>query len=230
MSRFNDFHSAYVLHTRKYRDTSLLIELFSRDEGRYSLVARGARGSKSKFNLQLFSPLMVSSFGRGELKTASVIESNGLGYNLSGKNLFIGLYVNELLFRALGKFDPFENLFDRYDELLGMLQSDFFDTSALRLFEISLLADLGYGISFDIESSTGDAIVPDKFYCYFVEDGFRYLVNGNDNAGAIEGRHLLAISQGIIDLDGDKILRNIVRKSVDQLLGGKALNSRKLFA
>ena len=76
MPRSNKFHAAYILHTRKYRDTSLLIELFSRDEGRYTLVARGARGKKSRLNVQLFSPVMVSSFGRGELKTATAIESN----------------------------------------------------------------------------------------------------------------------------------------------------------
>ena len=131
MPRSNKFHAAYILHTRKYRDTSLLIELFSRDEGRYSLVAKGARVKKSRFNLQLFSPVMVSSFGRGELKTATAIESNGLGYQLPGKNLFIGLYINELLFHVLGKFDPVPNIFDRYSDLLAKLQSDAFNTSNL---------------------------------------------------------------------------------------------------
>lgn len=230
MSGSNNFHAAYILHSRKYRDTSLLIELFSRDEGRYTLVARGARGKKSKFNLQLFSPVMVSSFGRGELKTASAIESNGLGYQLSGKNLFIGLYINELLFHVLGKFDPFPNIFDRYGDLLAKLQSDAFATSNLRLFELSLLADLGYGISFDVESLTGDPIMPDKYYFYFIEDGFHYALEGKRNLRPIEGKHILAIAQGKIDIKGDKILRDIVRQSVDHLLGGKPLNSRKLFA
>ena len=206
MSRSNNFHSAYILHTRKYRDTSSLVELFSREEGRYTLVARGARGKKSRFNLQLFSPVAVSSFGRGELKTAIAIEPNGPGYHLSGRNLFIGLYINELFFHLLGKFDPFQNLFDRYSELLAMLQSGTFDIGNLRLFEISLLADLGYGISFDIESVTGDAIVPDKFYSYFVEDGFHYVQDGKDNLRTIEGRHLLAFSEGRIDITGEKIL------------------------
>lgn len=230
MSSSNNFGSAYILHTRKYRDTSLLIDLFSRDEGRYTLVARGARGKKSRFNLQLFAPVMVSSFGGGELKTASAIESNGLGYRLSGKNLFIGLYLNELLFNVIGKFDPFPNLFDRYGELLAMLQSDTFATRNLRLFEISLLADLGYGISFDVESLTGDPIMADRSYFYVIEDGFHYASEGKHNLRAIEGRHILAIAQGKIDRNGDKILRDIVRKSVDHLLGGKPLNSRKLFA
>ena len=72
--------------------------------------------------------------------------------------------------------------------------------------------------------------MPDRYYCYFIEDGFHYALEGKHNLRPIEGRHILAIGQGIIDINGDKILRDIVRKSVDHLLGGKPLNSRKLFA
>ncbi|HAK52209.1 MAG TPA: DNA repair protein RecO [Gammaproteobacteria bacterium] len=229
MSRPAELHAAYVLHTRKYRDTSLLVEVFSRDEGRYTLVAKGARSKKPRFHLQLFSPVLVSSVGRGELKTATEVEANGPGYLLAGRNLMIGMYVNELLYRLVGKYDPTPHLFDRYSQLLSLLQSEPFDTGYLRAFEISLLAELGYGISFDVESTTGDTIMDDGRYCYFVEDGFHY-AGENQSARTIEGRHLRAIAEGRIDADADRVARGIVRQSVDQILGGKPLHSRRLFA
>ena len=221
-------HRSYILHTRKYRDTSLLVEVLSRDEGRYTLIVKGVRRQKPRFHLQLFSPLLLSSIGRSELKTAREVEADGPGYHLAGRNLMIGMYVNELLYRLMGKFDPIPSLFDRYGQLLSLLESEPFDTGYLRAFEISLLADLGYGISLSIESTTGDEIDNEGRYCYFVEDGFHY-AGENNSAKAIEGRHLRAIAEGRIDADADRVARGVVRQSVDQLLGGKPLHSRRLF-
>ena len=37
---------AFILHTRPYRETSALVDFFSRHYGRFRAVARGARGTK----------------------------------------------------------------------------------------------------------------------------------------------------------------------------------------
>jgi DNA repair protein RecO (recombination protein O) len=228
MFRATELNASYILHTRKYRETSLLVEVLSREEGRYTLIVKGARSKKPRFHLQLFSPVLVSSIGRSELRTAREVEADGPGYHIAGRNLMIGMYVNELLYRLTGKFDPIPSLFDRYGQLLSLLQSEPFDTGYLRAFEISLLADLGYGISFGVESTTGDEIVDEGRYCYFVEDGFHY-AGENHSARTIEGKHLRAIAEGRIDADADRVARGVVRQSVDQLLGGKPLHSRRLF-
>jgi DNA repair protein RecO (recombination protein O) len=219
----------FILHTRKYRDTSLLVEVFSREQGRYTLVARGARSKKPKFQLQLFSPVLISVFGRGELKTARTIEANGPGFQLSGTNLLIGMYVNELLYRLVGKFDPCPLVFERYPELLQGLQGEVLPLAQLRQFEIDLLSDLGYGISFDVESETGDAIKPDRRYHFIVEDGFHYLSADQPSHNAIVGQDLLSIAAGSIDSSTDRVAKRIIRQSVDHLLGGKPLHSRRLF-
>ena len=220
----------FVIHTRKYRDTSLLVEVLSREQGRYTLVARGARSKKPKFQLQLFSPVLVSAFGRGELKTARTIEADGPGYQLTGANLLIGMYVNELLYRLVGKFDPCPLVFDRYVQLLHTLQEQTSLIAQLRQFEIDLLSDLGYGISFDVESETGDAIQPDRRYHFIVEDGFRYLSADQSSHNAIVGQDLLSIAAGSIDSSTDRVAKRVIRQSVDHLLGGKPLHSRRLFA
>ena len=230
MSRQRPLQSSFVLHTRKYRDTSLLVEIFSRDEGRYTLVARGARSRKPRYHLQLFAPVLVSTYGRGELKTARDIEANGSGYLLAGRNLMIALYVNELLYRLVGKYEPLPEVFDRYKKLINLLQAKEFPIAMLREFELSLLSDLGYGISFDVEAGTGDPIRQDCRYRFVVEDGFHYLAEGAAVDRAVEGKYLLAIAEGNIDAKADGIAKWVIRQSVDQLLNGSPLHSRKLFA
>ena len=222
----------FILHTRKYRDTSSLVEVFSREAGRYTLVARGARSKNNRYGncLQLFVPLLIASVGQGELKTARNMENDGAPYHLYGPNLIIGMYVNELLYRLLGKFDPFTALYDRYETLLNALQSESFDTSMLRDFELSLLSDLGYGISFDIEAETGDPITRDQRYHFVVEDGFHYLPGNDASVRVIEGEHILNIADGKLDATADQIAKWVVRQSVNQLLGGRILNSRMFFS
>ena len=42
-----DGQPAYVLHSYPFRETSLIVEVFSRDHGRVALLARGARRPRS---------------------------------------------------------------------------------------------------------------------------------------------------------------------------------------
>ena len=88
-----DAQHVYILHTRKYRDTSLIADVFSREEGRYSLVFRGARSIKSRHKslLQPFSPVLVSAYGKGEMRTAGALDFAGRPSRLKGENLFIGM-------------------------------------------------------------------------------------------------------------------------------------------
>ncbi len=222
----------FILHTRKYRDTSSLVEVFSRETGRYTLVARGARSKNNRYGncLQLFVPLLIASVGQGELKTARNMENNGAPYHIYGPGLIIGMYVNELLYRLLGKFDPYTALYDRYETLLNALQSESFDTFILRDFELSLLSDLGYGISFDIEAETGDPIIRNQRYHFVVEDGFHYLPDNDPSVRAIEGEHILDIADGKLDATADQIAKWVIRQSINQLLGGRILNSRMYFS
>ena len=112
---------AYILHARNYRDTSLILDLFTRDSGRYSVVSKGVRSPRSKIRsrLQPFSPLLIASVGRGDLKTSTAIDFPRKPFGLMGKGLMLGLYVNELLYRLLDRFEPIAGLYQGYEDLLS---------------------------------------------------------------------------------------------------------------
>ena len=88
---------AFILHARAWRETSLLIEAFTREHGRVGLVARGVRGARSRFaraSLQPLQPLLLGWSARGELGTLTSAEQTGSPWRLSGDALIAGMYVN----------------------------------------------------------------------------------------------------------------------------------------
>src|SRR5476649_1411082 len=100
---------AFILHHRPYRETSVLLELFTLEYGRITALARGVRQTRSRLKplLQLFVPLLISWQGKGELVTLTAAESNGYPNRLLGTGLLNGLYLNELLVRILQKHDSY---------------------------------------------------------------------------------------------------------------------------
>jgi DNA repair protein RecO (recombination protein O) len=221
--------AAYVLHARDYRDTSQILELFSRSEGRFSVVARGSRGARSKLKgrLQPFTPLLVGCVGRGEMKTATTIDFPKPACLPFGDQLLLGLYVNELLYRLLGRYDPMPRVYDGYEMLLGQLQVEEISIQAVRYFELLLLQELGYGINFDYDAGNGTAINADSVYRYVVHEGF-YVTNqtGED---FYPGTELIAISSGDLVQVAERRLKKITRQSLAELLGEKPLKSRAMF-
>src|SRR3977135_285512 len=119
-----------------YRETSLLLEVFTRAFGRVSMVARGARSPRSPLRgvLLAFQPLALSWFGKGELRTLARAEWIGGQPLLHGEALMCGFYLNELLLRLLPREDPHDALFLRYWETLRELASHRGSGSAPRLF------------------------------------------------------------------------------------------------
>jgi len=180
----------YVLHHWPYRDTSLLVEILTRDYGRVGLVARGAKRSKSRLYglLQPFIPLILSWTGRGDLGTLNSAESQGPVNWLSGRSLMSGFYVNELLLRLLHRHDPHARLFGEYVDVLWRLSEmtvkngtgftmqsqngmNHCEQRALRIFEKNLLRELGYGLVLDHDVVTGQPIMADRHYDYFPDRG-----------------------------------------------------------
>ena len=159
---------AYLLHRKPFRDTSLLLEVFTREFGRIGLVARGARGPRSKLKgvLQPYQPLLLSWSGRGELPTLTSAESQAGALFLQGNALISGFYLNELLMRLLARHDPHTELFISYQTALQrLIMNDELDWT-LRLFERDLLQQLGYGLLLTHEGQSGAEVEPDSRYCY----------------------------------------------------------------
>lgn len=140
---------AWLLASRAYGDSSLLLEVFAREHGRIGLVARGARGPKSRLRglLQTFTPLLLSWSGRGDLATLTGAEAQAAAIALGGERIFYGWYLNELLTRLLHRHDAHAALFDLYAALMPALTGSEAEAQrALRLFEKYLLAEIGYGL------------------------------------------------------------------------------------
>ncbi|MBL8431584.1 MAG: DNA repair protein RecO, partial [Dechloromonas sp.] len=171
-----DGQPAYVLHAYPFRETSLIVEVFSRDFGRMALLARGARRPRSAIRglLMAFQPLELGWAGKGEVLTLMKAEWQGGQPLLAGPALFCGYYLNELLMHLLPREDAHEKLFARYSEMLSRLAEE--DAGAgereagLRRFEKALLQELGYGLTLNHDSS-GSEIIAAAHYTYRMEQG-----------------------------------------------------------
>lgn len=175
--------SCFVLHQIAYRDSSAIVEVFSRHHGRVGLVARGIKSPKSKLRglLQPFTPLLVSWSGKGDLHSLRTAEAQGRTIALPGMWLMSGFYLNELLMRLLMRHDEHEVLYSQYEAALVSLsaisahehaeQKNREHQRILRLFEKALLEELGYGLVLDHDVDSGDPIAAAGRYTYFLEKG-----------------------------------------------------------
>ncbi len=229
---------AYVLHRRPYRNSSLLVELLTRDHGRVGVIARGARQLKSRYHglLAQFQPLLVAWSGRGELGSIGQVERDGTAFHLHGNSLVCGFYVNELLMRLMHRDDPSPAIFYAYKQVLGTLADGKVGNEiALRLFERDLLEALGYGLALAFDAETGEAIRPESVYNYFLDKGPTLANGGTTSRGGVEtirlrGSSLTALARGELDdIDTLKEVKRLTRMTLGRLLGNKPLNSRSLF-
>lgn len=227
MSERVDGDPAFVLHTRPWRETSLIVDILSRHHGRLGLVARGARraGAAVKARLIPFQPLTLSWFGRGQLRTLHAAEWQGGGLMLRGHALMCGFYLNELLLRLLPEGDAHEALFDHYNQALADLNVRPEMEPVLRRFELDLLSELGYAQSLG-HLASGGKLDPEARYGYEVGTG----VTLPSHATTYSGRTLLALaagdfSQPVTLAEGKLLMRCLLA----HYLGDKPLSTRQLL-
>ena len=225
---------AYVLHSRPYRDSSLLLETFTAEQGRLGLVARGARrrarGGSAAALLQPFTPLLLSFSGRSELKTLTAMESVGSALALRGDRLYSGMYLNELLVRLLHRHDPHPQLFAAYGEALAGLAGASQSDEVLRSFELTLLGELGYSLDLSSDGRTGEPVCAGDLYQYEAEYGM-VRVSGSRVArhGVYSGDELLAMAAGQFGGIARRASKRLLREALAVHLGGAPLRSRDLF-
>ena len=154
-----DHQPGFVLHSYAWRETSLIVETFTREFGRVAVVARGAKRPTSQFRglLSPFNPIALSWSGRNEIKTLVRAEWLGGMQPLRGDSLLAAFYANELLVRLLARGDAHQQTFGSYVELLQSLARTARHDAALRTFELDLLQDIGYAMPLD-RCTEGSAI------------------------------------------------------------------------
>ena len=165
---------AFVLHSYSYRETSLIVEVFTKQFGRIGVVAKGARRPNSLLRsaLQSFQPLYVSWGGRAELKTLYGAELRFGLPRLKGTALMSGFYINELILKLLIRDDPHERLFEVYEGAIHALSVKKPEVEKiLRRFERILLAELGYGLTLTHDVKTQKEIKEGEVYTYIMGVG-----------------------------------------------------------
>ncbi len=224
---------AYVLHHRPYRDTSRIVDLFTRDHGRLTVFARGVRGSKAGLAaaLQAFQPILVSWSSKGEAGQLNAAELVGEPKALPAARLLSGFYLNELLLKLLHLHDPQTEVFDLYNATLQSLKSDSDELLALRLFEKRLLEILGFGLSLQHEAETGLAIESQRCYRYVLELGpLPVQASVNAAKGVYSGAGLLALATETLgDTQHKSEARYLLRAALDHVLDGRRLQSREIL-
>jgi DNA repair protein RecO (recombination protein O) len=225
---------AFVLHSRQYRDSSLLLEVFSAEYGRISLLAKGAkrmvRGRSGGAILQPFIPLLLSFSGRTELKTLTASEVAGPALALRGERLFSGIYLNELMVRLLHSQDAYPDLFLVYGEALAALAGTEPIDEVLRRFEFSLLDQLGYGFDLLTEGNSGAPVEAQLWYNYHRDIGLVECGGGDTaNHPVFSGADILAIAGGEHSDTSRRTAKRLLRQALAGHLGDKPLKSRELF-
>ncbi len=223
---------AFVLHSYPYRETSLIIDVLSRDHGRIALAAKGAKRPHSALRgvLQTFQPLTLSWTGKGEVRTLTGAEWVGGMLPLTGDALLCGFYVNELLVKFCAREDPHPDLFRHYVVTLTRLAHDEPPVQVLRSFERVLLRETGYALALN-RTVNRKTVVAEGRYVFDPERGVR---EASDEWPA---QWPVLAGQTLLDMEQDDYHRPqtvaqskaLMRFLLNTYLGGTPLATRQIL-
>src|SRR6266850_56402 len=235
MKRRAQHEPGYVLHTYPYKETSLIVEAFTRRFGRVALLARGARRPRSAMRgiLLSFYPLRLTWSASAELGTLIGADWAGAKRPLAGRGLMCGFYVNELVLRLLPRDDPHEALFDFYTESLNELSAGAEQGPALRRFEKRMLAELGYAPLLEHDAAS-EPIDPERQYVYEPERGpveVKSAAHGSPRSDlVVSGRTLLDVARDEYGRPETRDeARSLMRALIGQRLHGQVLHTRTVL-
>jgi DNA repair protein RecO (recombination protein O) len=242
-SRQIQINLCYILHSRPYQDNSLIIQCLSWERGLISILSKGARSSKKQLLslLQPFQSLSISYLGKGDLYILTGVELHSQVNShistplLKGKSIYCAYYINELILRLLPIEETNPDLFSLYQKTLHKLQNTDSIEIVLRIFEIRLLAILGYELNLQYDIHTGKKIKENINYYYDplsgpyeIED--KLLCNSKQQITCVSGKTLLAIS--FLDFESQQVKKEsklLLRQVLQNHLGDKPLKSREVY-
>lgn len=230
----HEFHKAWLLHRRPYKERSVIAEFLVEDYGRVAMVVRGVRQSKSRLSslLQPFHQVLTRWKGRGDLKTLVDLELDRFTF-LAGERLYCGFYVNELLMRSIIPGQLVDGVADLYRETLAHLNQDAPLEPLLRSFELDLLKLCGYAPSLDRDALSGAPIKEGVVYCFEPECGL-VPTNGpiahHERPFCYTADLLKALSvRDFSNADFHSGFKRFTRQAMKPLIGERPVQSRMLF-
>ncbi len=218
---------AFILQSRSFRETSLIIEVLTRDFGRISLLAKGVRKAKSRTLglLRPFVPLSVSFSGKTELKLLNDAEMIQPGIELTGLALYCGFYVNELVACFLHKYDPHPEVFGHYQACLDCLSGGEAIEAALRHFELNLIELAGYGLQLEYDYVFERPVDPLKRYRFNIERGPTEAADGHYSGKTLQALQSREFTDPRVLSEAKMLMRTVL----DVYLQGKPLKSRAVI-
>ena len=222
----SNIQEAFVIHSRPYKETSLIVTFLCRDAGKISAVAKGAKRKKSKFSghLEPFQLLNIDFRGKSDLKTLYLAEATEPYKDVFNKeSLYSAFYVNELMNFLLVHSDESEELFKFYKECIEELKAKDDVEPILRNFELDILANLGYQIDFFNDLNSGEEINTEKNYKYSPQSGFRESNEGYD------GKIIIDIGNRNFSPEALKLSKEINRKAIEYYFEELNIKSRVFF-
>jgi len=235
--------AAYILNRRAYQESSLILDVFSIQYGRLSIIAKGAMRSKKQWSalLQAFQPLLLSWSGRSSLKTLIAVEAPSSAHLLGSERLFCAYYLNEILLKLLPESEKNTEIFVAYTEALQSLKDKTIEMElVLRVFEVELLTKLGLAPDFTFDLK-GDLIQAQQVYILKPQSGFQRVSTWAQQAMLFDGKTLISLKESQFDQSGyfssdtDQIQfrrqsKVLMRLLLNHALGGREIKSRELFS
>lgn len=223
---FVSLQPACIMQHKQYRESSLLLTLFTRDYGLVSVVAKGVRKKKRPQTALLmpFALLQVSFTGKAELKTLTNVEIID-HFSLAGIAPYCGFYLNELIEHFLYRFDPHPEVFELYLQCLRELTETKSIEQILRVFELKLTQYAGYGLNFTHQGAANSIETADKIYQYLPGYGLQ-----ESRDGYVSGKTLMMLESGqALDAAGLGEAKMLMRQVLDDHLQGKEIKSRAVL-
>lgn len=221
---------AYVLHSRPFRETSVLLDILTPEHGRLSGIMRGIRAAKRGNNPRPFVRYSATWAGRGEVLNLSKLETLSAYHFADMRRMLCALYMNELIVKLTTRANPSNTLFKLYDGALQTLRAGQVADAVLREFEAELLDALGYGVHLDDRDSSGAAIDPNDTYLYDLDSGGVHRCRSDSTQGAISGKALWGIKHGqYTDAGIARELKHFFRRILDHHLQGREIYARKIL-
>ena len=238
--------AAYVLHRYDWSESSLILDLFTREQGRLAVAAKGAKRPYSQLRAVLlpFQRIHVN-LGRAardetssDVQTLRGAEWAGGAAMLTGAALFSGFYLNELLMKLLARHDPHPALFDAYAATLPTLAhtDDVAVEAALRAFELTLLQQIGVLPDLSVDTQTQEPVRPGARYALLPEAGVTAARSEED---ALTGEALVglqaALEHGSLPAlqhacrPGLVALKTRLRSVIQHHLGSATLRTRRVM-
>ena len=223
---------SYILHRRDYSETSLILDVVSREHGRINLIAKGAKRNKKQQNpnFNLYQKYNISWVAKSDLGTLTDIELETFAESLKPEQMMTGFYMNEIMLRLLHKHEPHPEIFDSYEQAIKRLIDGDSEQIVLRYYEKTLLQSLGYGVILDHEVETGESLNNEMDYFYKFDYG-PILTSNKDKSGiTISGKTLLELdNESLSETKNINEAKVLLRTILDQHLGDKPLASKKLY-